>query len=392
MSQPISERTRLTSATHERAPSHRAVNVGVERGSTVLYARAEDLYNEDIRPGYGIEGLSTQRELMRLMCDLEGATDVFLLPTGLSALTLAITACLKAGDEVVCVNSCYGPIRRFLQSQMARFGVTSRYYDAGSSVHEVMALTNDKTALIIVESPGSLTFEIQDIPAIAAAAKARGILTLCDNTYGAGVLFKPLEHGIDMSMQALTKYVGGHSDILIGTVAVKDKALAKRLDDTSRAFSFFASADESYLAIRGLRTLHLRLEQSGKSGLELARWLEGHDLVERVLHPGLESFPGHDLFKRDFTAPNGLFSVVLKGGNIAASCAFLNALKLFGLGFSWGGFESLAIHFEPQLMGRAKLGQAYEGSLIRFYVGLEDPTDLKADIEQALEVYRAAVG
>lgn len=171
MSKPVSERTRLTSATLGRVPSHRAVNVGVERGSTVLFERAELLYDETIQPGYGIEGLSTQRELMRLMCELEGATDVFLLPTGLSALTLAMTACLKAGDEVVCVNSCYGPIRRFLQSQMARFGVTTRYYDAGASVDEVMALTSDKTALIIVRSPGSLTFDIQDIPAIAAAAR-----------------------------------------------------------------------------------------------------------------------------------------------------------------------------------------------------------------------------
>jgi len=382
----VSDRTRLTSATLGKARSHRAVNIGVERGSTVLYARAEDLYDDTISPGYGIEGLSTQRELMRMLCDLEGATDVFLLPTGLSALTLPMTAALSAGDEVLCVNSCYGPIRRFLQTQMQRFGVSATYYEAGIATGDLMALTTDRTRLIIVESPGSLTFEIQDIPAIAAAAKARGILTLCDNTYGAGVLFKPLDHGVDFSMQALTKYAGGHSDILIGSVAVRDARLARQLDDTSRAFSFFASADESYLAIRGLRTLHLRLEQSGRSGLEIARWLDGHDLVEKVLHPGLESFPGHEVFKRDFTAPNGLFSLVLKGGNEAASCAFLNALNLFGLGFSWGGFESLALPSDPASYRTATRWEA-EGPGIRLQIGLEDADDLIADLAEGLARY-----
>lgn len=381
-------RTRLTSATLGKSPSHRAVNVGVERGSTVLFERAELLYDENIVPSYGIEGLSTQSELRRLMCELEGASHAFLLPTGLSALTFAIFATLKAGDEVLCVDSCYGPIRRFLDTQMQRYGVTSVYYSPTLCPDEVMSLANDKTQLLIVESPGSLTFDIQDIPAFAKAARSRGILTLCDNTYAAGLLFKPLDHGIDMSMQALTKYAGGHSDILIGTICVKDHILAKRLDTCLRALSSFASADESYLAIRGLRTLHLRMQHSANSALEIANWLESHDLVARVLHPALKSHPGHDIFTRDFTGANGLFSVELKDGSLAKSCAFLDALKLFGLGFSWGGYESLAINYEPQLSYRKTEKASDNTSKIRLYIGLEDVSDLKSDIAQALEIYR----
>jgi len=248
-------------------------------------------------------------------------------------------------------------------------------------------LVSDKTKLLILESPGSLTFDIMDLPALAKAAKARGLLTLCDNTYGAGILFKPLEHGIDFSMQALTKYIGGHSDILVGSVCVKDEKLAHRLDETMRAFSFFASADESYLAIRGLRTAHLRLERSGASGFKVAQWLLNHDLVESVIHPSLDSHKGHEIFKRDFSAANGLFSFVLKGRNETATHAFLDALELFGLGFSWGGYESLAIDFAKQL-GFRKHQPGFNGTPIRLYIGLEDPKDLISDLAQALEVYR----
>jgi cysteine-S-conjugate beta-lyase len=386
----LNEATRLISATADLAPSHRVVNVGVERGSTVLFERAEDLYGDRVKPSYGTDGLGTHEELKRLLAGLEGASDVFLVPSGLAALTVPIFASLKAGDEVLLVDACYGPTRRFLTTQLARFDVVITYYPAHLSADEVMALASEKTRLIILESPGSMTFDIQDIPGIAKAARARGILTLCDNTYGAGVLFKPLAHGVDISMQALAKYVGGHADVLIGSIAVNDKALASHIYETIRAFGHFASADEAYLATRGLRTLHLRLKQSGDTGLALAQWLEGHDLVEKVLHPGLESHPGHAIFKRDFTGVNGLFSVILKGGDEKASQVFLNALKLFGLGFSWGGHASLAVNYEIQL--RARPGyKVPPGSHIRLYVGLEAFEDLKADLSQALEVYRKAV-
>ena len=388
----MQETTRLTSATLGRSNSRRAVNTGVERGSTVLMESAEVLYNDDIKPTYGTDGLSTQRELCRALADLEGAVESFILPTGLAALSVPIFACLAAGDEILVVNSAYKPVRRFVDTQLKRYGVTARYYDPRLSPDEVLALATPQTRLIYVESPGSLTFDIQDLAGIAKAAKARGILTLCDNTYGAGVLFKPLEHGIDMSMQALTKYAGGHSDILMGSVSVSDKKLATKIYDTIKAWGFFTSADESYLCLRGLRTLHLRLKQSGDSGLKIAQWLEGRPEVARVLHPGLASHPGNDVFARDFTGANGLFMVLFKGGDTAKSQAFLNKLTLFGLGFSWGGYESLAVYCEPQIEARPKLKDVeavrLEGSAIRFYVGLEDADDLLADIEQALDVFR----
>ncbi len=387
----MKDTTRLNSATLGRAHSRRAVNVPVERGSTVLMESAEVLYDEDIKPTYGTDGLATQDELRRLIADLEGAAETYILPTGLAALTLPIFALLSAGDEILVVNSTYAPVRRFLETQLKRYGVVPRYYDPRLSPDEVVALATPATKMIYVESPGSLTFDIQDIPGIAKAAKAKGILTLCDNTYGAGVLFKPLAHGIDMSMQALTKYVGGHSDVLIGSVSLTDPALGKKIYNAIKAFGFFTSADESYLAIRGIRSLHLRLKQSGDTALRIATWLQGRPEVAHVVHPGLSTHRGHDVFARDFTAANGLFMVIFKGDGEKQSQAFLNKLKLFGLGFSWGGFESLAVNCEPQIRSRPKVSDddawLLSGSAIRFYVGLEDGDDLIADIEQALAVF-----
>jgi len=387
----MKDATRLTSATLGRSPSRRSVNTPVERGSTVLFERADKLYDDDIKPTYGTDGLSTQVELCRMIAELEGAQESFILPSGLAALTLPIFACLQAGDEILAVNSCYAPVRRFLDTQLKRYGVTARYYDPALSADEVIALATPATKMIYVESPGSLTFDIQDIPAIARAAKARGVLTLCDNTYGGGLLFKPLAHGIDLSMQALTKYVGGHSDVLIGALSVSDAKLAKTLHNAIKAWGFFTSADESYLALRGLRTMTLRMQRSGESALKVARWLESRPEVARVVHPGLDSHPGHAVFARDFSAANGLFLVQFKGDGEPQSQAFLDRLNLFGLGFSWGGYESLAVNCEPQFRVRTRLSDApdpyAEGSFIRFYVGLEDPDDLIADIEQALPAF-----
>lgn len=387
----MKDATRLTSATLGRARSRRSVNTPVERGSTVLFESADKLYDDDIKPTYGTDGLSTQVELCRMIAQLEGAHESFILPSGLAALTLPLFACLQAGDEILVVNSCYAPVRRFLDTQLKRYGVTARYYDPALSADEVVAMASPATKMIYVESPGSLTFDIQDIPAIAKAAKARGLLTLCDNTYGGGLLFKPLEHGVDLSMQALTKYVGGHSDVLIGSVSVSDAKLAATLHKAIKAWGFFTSADESYLALRGLRTMSLRLKQSGDSALKIAKWLEGRSEVLRVVHPGLPSHPGHAVFARDFSAANGLFLVQFKGDGQPQSQAFLDRLTLFGLGFSWGGYESLAVNCEPQFAFRTRTPGApdpyAEGSFIRFYIGLEDPDDLMADIEQALSVF-----
>ena len=387
----MKEVTRLTSATLGRQDSRRAVNVAVERGSTVLMESAEVLYDDDIKPTYGTDGLSTQAELTRLIAELEGAAQSFILPTGLAALTLPIFAFLQAGDEILVVNSAYKPVRRFLDTQLKRYGVKAVYYDPRLPPDEVMALATPATKMIYIESPGSLTFDIQDLPGLARAAKAKGLISLCDNTYGAGALFKPLAHGVDLSMQALSKYVGGHSDILMGSVSVSDPKLAAKLYAAIKAWGFFTSADESYLAIRGLRSLHLRLAQSNANGLKVARWLEGRPEVAIMVHPGLPSHPGHAQFSKDFSASNGLFMVIFRGGDETRSQAFLNRLKLFGKGFSWGGFESLAVYCEPQIKARTRLSDEPDpylsGSAIRFYVGLEDADDLIADIEQALTVF-----
>lgn len=382
--------TRLTSATLGRKRSRRAVNVALERGSTVLMESAEVLYDDDIKPTYGTDGLSTQNALCAAIATLENAQQSFILPSGLAALTLPMFAFLKAGDEILVVNSAYAPVRRFLETQMARYGIKVTYYAPELTPKAVLDLATSATKMLYVESPGSLTFDVQDIPALAHLAKAKNILTLMDNTYGGGYLFRPLDHGIDLSMQALTKYVGGHSDVLIGSVSVSDPKLAKTLEATIKAWGFFTSADESYLALRGLRSMALRIKQSGDTALRLARWLQTRPEVMKVCHPALPDFAGHEIFNRDFLAANGLFMVIFKGDE-AKSQAFLNRLSLFGLGFSWGGYESLAVNCEPQLRARAAYSETaksyLKGASVRFYCGLEDYDDLKADIEQALEVF-----
>jgi cystathionine beta-lyase len=274
---------------------------------------------------------------------------------------------------------------------LKRFGVTTRYLPPRATADQFMAAAGPATRLICLESPGSLTFEMQDVAAIAAAARGRGILTLIDNTYGAGLLFKPLAHGADLSAQALTKYVGGHSDLFMGSVAVSDPALAAKLKLTVRDNGWSVSPDDAYWMLRGLRTLDTRLARHGASGLAVAEWLKAQPEVTRVLHPALPDFPDHALFKRDFTGPNGLFSFELRPAPESAVHALLDRMELFGLGFSWGGFESLAIHCDPQLgTGRTAERWRAAGPLVRLHVGLEDPNDLIEDLRRGLDAFSAA--
>lgn len=382
----MDERTRLTSATLGRPKSRRSVNPVVERGSTVLMERAERLYAPDAGVTYGTEGLSTQQALRAAIADLEHAHTSFLVPSGLAGITVALGAVLKAGDDVLVTDAIYNPTRRFLARQMARFGVTARYFRPDAEVDEIMALASDKTRLIVLETPGSLTFEMLDIPAIAAAAKARGILTFIDSTWAAGVLFKPLDHGVDISMQALTKYVAGHSDVLMGSISVKDPALARTIADAIQDWGWCTAADEAWLALRGLRSMHVRLERSGASGLKVANWLATRDEVAEVLHPARFDHPQHDIYQRDFTGCAGLFTVVMQGGDGAACEAMLDAMRLFGIGYSWGGYESLAIWEGPQRDGR-QFRTDYAGPLVRLYVGLENPDDLIFDLTAGLEAF-----
>jgi cystathionine beta-lyase len=382
--------TRLAHSGAWREPLARTVGPPVQRGSTVLMPNAASLYDGS-RNSYGRHGLASHEALASALAELEGAAHVQLFSSGLAALTGAMLAVLSAGDEVLLVDCVYAPWRRFCDGVLKRFGVSARYLPARATAGDVSAALTPKTRLICLESPGSLTFEMQDVGAVAAAAKARGVLTLMDNTYGAGLLFRPLAHGIDLSAQALTKYVGGHSDLFMGAVATSDSALATRLKALVRDLGAAVSPDDAYAMLRGLRTLPTRLDRHGESGLAVARWLEGRPEVARVLHPGLPGFPDHALFARDYAGPNGLFSIELVPAPETAVHAFLDALSLFGLGFSWGGFESLAIHCDPQLeLARTAEPWRAAGPIVRLHVGLEDPADLIADLERGFAAFEAA--
>ena len=272
---------------------------------------------------------------------------------------------------------------------LVRYGVAISYYDPVLTPSDLLALTRPETRLIVLESPGSLTFEMQDLAAIAALARAQGILTLIDNTWGAGYLIKPLDHGVDLSVQALTKYVGGHSDVFMGSASARDPALVRALDEGVLHLGWATAPEDAYQMLRGLRTLPTRMDRHGASGLEVATWLARQPQVLGMLHPALPGDPGHDLWKRDYCGTCGLFGFVFRPAKESAVNAFLNGLKLFGLGFSWGGFESLAISCDPQLSART-VPTRLEGPLMRLHIGLEHPADLIADLAQSLEAFDTA--
>ncbi len=376
-----SDATRLVHAGRPAETLVRTVGPPVQRGSTVLISAADALYDES-SPTYGRGGLATQAALASALAELEGAASVKLFPSGLAALTGAMLAVLRAGDDILVTDGIYKPIRRFCDGALRRFGMTVRYYDPAIAAEDLLAMATPKTRLIVMESPSSLTFEVQDVPTIANLAKAKGILTLVDNTWAAGRLFRPLEHGVDLSVQALTKYVGGHSDVFMGSVAATAPAMVRALDQAIWDFGWAVSPDDAYQMLRGLRTLGVRMDRHAASGLAVAEWLGSRPEVARLLHPAIPGAVGHEFWRRDFTGAAGIFGVVLRTRDIGSVHAFLDRLELFGLGFSWGGFESLALDGDPQLSVRdtpVDLG----GALIRLNIGLEDPADLVADLEQA---------
>jgi cystathionine beta-lyase len=363
-------------------PLLRTVGPPIQKGSTVLLPNAAALYDET-RPTYGRQGLASHEALIEGLAALEHGTSVSLFPSGIAALTGAMLAVLKAGDEVLVTDAIYRPTRRFCDRVLRRYGVGVTYYPPGASADELMALAGPATRLIVMESPGSLTMEMADAPAIAAASRARGVLSLMDNTWGAGLWFRPLDHGVDISVQALTKYVGGHSDVFMGSAATADPALGAALDQGILDFGWAVSPEDAYMMLRGLRTLPTRLVRHQESALTVAAWLADQPAVGQVLYPPLKGAPDHDLWKRDFTGAAGLFSFVLEGADDARKDRFLDALKIFGLGFSWGGFESLAVDCDPQFTVRVTPPRL-PGPLIRLSIGLEDPADLIADLDQAL--------
>ncbi|WP_029415539.1 cystathionine beta-lyase [Brevundimonas bacteroides] len=383
----LSDRTRLIASATRRGGGRRPVSPPIERASTLLSDRVADMRDASLGPVYGIEGTAPQAALRAAVADLEGAEHCWLTPSGLSAVTVPILALTRPGDEVIATDAIYGPVRRFLTRHLASRGVTTRFHTPEASVEQIMATAGERTRLILIESPASLTFEMMDVPALAAAARDRGVLTVMDNTWAVGLAFKPLAHGVDVSVQALTKYAAGHSDVLLGSICAREPAVVKAVANTVEDLGLCVSPDDAWLALRGLRTLPVRYAEQARSALRVAEWLSARPEVARVLHPALPGDPGHSIWRRDFTGAASILGVVLNSGDARAAEAFLEVLTLFGLGYSWGGFESLATHETPQLAFR-DVPQKLEGPLLRLHIGLEDPADLIADLEQAFVALR----
>lgn len=385
---PISDRTRLIAGATRRGQGRRPVNPPVERASTMLSDDPARMQDASDGPVYGLDGTSAARELRALLAQMEGGTDAFLVPSGLAAVTVPLTALLRPGDEVLTTDAVYGPTRRFLTRHLAARGITARFHPADASTEVVLAAITPRTRLLLIEAPASLTFEIADAPALAAACRERGVLTVMDNTWAAGLAFRPLAHGVDVSVQALTKYVGGHSDLLMGGIAAGEPSVLRAIANTIEDMGWHVSPDDAWLALRGVRTLPLRYEAQARSALTVAQWLKAQPEVADVLHPPLPGSVGHDLWRRDFDGAASLMGVVMKGGDTAAAHAFMRALSLFGMGYSWGGFESLTTHETPQLAHRQHAPDL-SGQLLRLHVGLEDPADLIGDLEKGLKAWRA---
>lgn len=355
----------------------------------MLYPSAADLVAHRARYQYGRRGSPTSEALESALQTLEGAAcaGVRLCPSGLSAVSTALIAILAAGDHLLVTDSVYRPTRIFCDTVLGRLGVTTTYYDPliGGGIG---ALMQPNTRAVFIEAPGSQTFEMQDVPAIAEAAHRAGALVIADNTWATPLFFRPLDHGADVVIQAATKYIVGHSDVMLGVVAA-NATVWPRLRDTVTALGVCVGPDDLYLAQRGLRTMAVRLKQHQEAGLRIARWLAARPEVLRVLHPALESDPGHALWKRDFTGACGLFGVVLKPAPEKAVHALLDSLALFGMGFSWGGYESLAIVFDCTAYRTATQWQP-GGPTLRLHIGLENPDDLIADLEQGFRALAAA--
>lgn len=349
---------------------------------TVAALRARDWRSDDIYT-YGLAGTPTTYTLEHRLAEIEGGTHCLVTPSGLAAITLVDLALLKSGDEVLLPDNVYNPSRELGESLLRGFGVTARYYDPliGAGI---AALMNEHTRLLWLEAPGSITMEVPDIPALVAAAKARGVTTAIDNTWAAGLLLRPFDFGIDISMQALTKYQSGGSDVLMGAVITRDRALHERLKLAHMHIGFGVGGDDSYLLLRGLPSMQVRLRQHEQSALAVAQWLKARPEITRVLHPALPDCPGHEFWKRDFKGASGLFSVIFDArfGQERVD-AFIDGLKLFRIGYSWGGAASLAVPYNLRSI-RTATPWSDPGRLVRFYIGLEDAGDLIADLERSM--------
>ena len=385
---PLGPLTELVLGGRSVVEQHGFVNPPIVRGSTVLSPTVADLEGRTGRYAYGRRGTPTSDALVDALKTLEGGAHVALVPSGLNAVATALLSVLGAGDHLLMVDTVYQPTRHLCDLTLKRLGVETTYYEPHVGA-QIADLIRPATKAVFVESPGSLTFEIQDVPAIAGAAHARGVAVVMDNTWATPLFFKAHDQGVDLSVTAGTKYLGGHADLLLGTISANE-AHAPALIATHGALGLCVGPDDMFLALRGLRTLGVRLAHQQDAGLRVARWLESRSEVARVLHPALENDPGHALWRRDFTGASSLFAIELKPGPKAAVAAMLDGLSLFGLGYSWGGFESLAIPYDARPI-RTASRWAPEGPTIRIHIGLEEVEDLIADLEAGLARYSAAL-
>ncbi|HEX4764893.1 MAG TPA: cystathionine beta-lyase [Lichenihabitans sp.] len=383
----LQSRTRLVHAGRDPFAQHGFINTPVYRGSTVLSETTEIFQAGTGRYTYGTHGTPTTDALAEAWSEIAGAAGTVLTPSGLAAITVALLAVLSAGDHLLVTDSAYGPTRRFCNRVLKRFGVETTYYDptVGAGIAELM---RPNTRAVLVEAPGSQSFEMQDIPAIAAETRGRGACVIMDNTWATPLFFPPHERGVDIAVEAGTKYLSGHSDLLLGlTSANADYWPA--LERTFTDFAICAGPEDVFLGLRGLRTMELRLREAERQGLAMARWFAARPEVLRVLHPALPEDPGHAIWTRDFLGSSGLFSVILKPASASAVAAMLDGLELFGIGASWGGYESLVIPFDCAAYRTATTWNP-GGPSLRFSIGLEDVADLQADLDKGFERLRAA--
>ncbi|OLQ90863.1 cystathionine beta-lyase [Vibrio ponticus] len=390
------KKTQYVTAGRDKKWTNGVVNPPVQRASTVVFNTVAEKKHATINRAnktlfYGRRGTHTHFALQDAMVEIEGGAGCALYPCGTAAISNAILAFVESGDHILMVDTCYEPTRDFCEKIMKKMGVETTYFSPTIG-EEIADLIQPNTKVLFLESPGSITMEVQDVPTLARIAHQHDVIVMLDNTWAAGVNFSPFEHGVDISIQAATKYIVGHSDVMLGTAVASEKYW-DQLREQSYLMGQCVSADDAYLGLRGIRTLDVRLRQHAESSLKVAQWLQTRPEVDHVRHPALETCPGHEFFKRDFTGGNGLFSFVMKTTNPTATTALLDGMKHFSMGYSWGGFESLILANEPKSFNylRSVANPNFDGTLIRIHIGLEDVDDLIADLEAGLARYNAVI-
>ncbi len=390
------KQTKLITAGRNKKWTHGGVNPPVQRASTVVFDTVADKNYATINRAnktlfYGRRGTTTHFAFQEAMTEIEGGAGCALFPCGTAAISNTLLAFVESGDHILMADTCYEPTRDFCEKILKKMGIETTYYPPMIGA-DIESLIQPNTKVLFCESPGSITMEVQDIPTLSRVAHDNDIIVMLDNTWAAGVNFSPFEHGVDISIQAATKYIVGHSDVMLGT-AVASSEYWDQLREQAYLMGQCISPDDAYLGLRGLRTLDIRLQQHAQSSLKIAKWLQTRPEVDHVRHPALDTCPGHEFFERDFTGGNGLFSVVLKTSEPRATTALLDGMKHFSMGYSWGGFESLILANEPKSFNslRTVANPGFEGTLIRLHIGLENVDDLIADLEAGLSRYNAVI-